>query len=70
MNRDRESTQDDTRKLAKRLAKPQTIEQLTKHFGRDRATVYRWMTKLRQEGVLIERVGMTRPTQYRIPPEG
>jgi predicted DNA-binding transcriptional regulator AlpA len=51
------------KRLAKLLEKPKTIEQLLDKTGASRRTIYRYLTRLN-----VERVGIGRPTQYRMLP--
>ena len=67
MSRREEGERDaDVNKLRKALARPRTMDQLTGKFNVDRRTIYRWMDVLTDAGAQIGRIGVGRPTLYRI----
>lgn len=56
----------DVERLRGYLREPRTMRQLTAWLGVDRRTVYRYVAELRADGAEIVRVGMGRPTKYRL----
>jgi len=48
------------------LKQPRTLKELEKWAGISRRTVFRYLALLKDRGQNVERVGLTRPTKYRI----
>ena len=53
-------------KLSKALKRPRTMTDLVYLMGVDRRTVYRYLDDLRVKGLNVARVGLGRPTKYKI----
>lgn len=56
----------DLRPLIKSLQSPRTLRELVLLHGVDRRTIYRWFVRLEAGGQCVERVGLERPTRYRL----
>jgi predicted ArsR family transcriptional regulator len=54
------------KQLRQRLEKPRTVEWLSHDLGVSVPTVYRYLKLLVEDGSNVQRVGIGRPTQYRI----
>lgn len=48
------------------LRRPRTLKELEIEAGISRRTVFRYLVLLKDRGQNVERVGLTRPTKYRI----
>lgn len=64
MRRTQKDVDSDVEHLRKKLQKPRTMMQLTDAFGVDRTTIYRWFRLLEDEGVRVQREGVSRPTKF------
>ena len=56
----------DLNKLEDYLAQPRTLDDLTNRFDCSRRTIYRYITDLQDSGVNVVRIGVSRPTQYKL----
>lgn len=54
------------RRIRRRLKHAHTVEQLTEAFGISRSTLYRYLKILEERGFRVSRVGIGRPTQYKV----
>ncbi len=53
-------------KLRGYLAEPRTMRQLTAWLAVDRRTVFRYLEDIESDGEAVSRVGLGRPTRYRL----
>lgn len=56
----------DLERLRKWLDKPRTMASLTARYGIAERTMRKWFASLTERGHIVERVGLTRPTMYRL----
>ncbi len=48
------------------LSEPRTMKQLTMWLAVDRRTVFRYLDDIEADGETVSRVGLGRPTRYRL----
>jgi transcriptional regulator GlxA family with amidase domain len=53
-------------RLRKYLVRPRTMEQLTTRFDVEPRSIFRYFSTLYDEGYIVSRVGVGRPTRYKI----
>ena len=53
-------------RLKKYLARPRTMDQLTERFDVQRRAIFRYFDSIQDEGIAVSRVGVGRPTRYKI----
>ena len=56
----------DLQPLIESLRRPSTLRELAQLYGVDRRTIFRWFGILADKGMVVERVGIGRPTRYRL----